>query len=87
MKAFKNMLERIGNTPLVKLERMTRVGTPAIWAKLEFFNPSGSVKDRMVLYMVQDAEKRGLLKPSGTIVEGSSGNSGTALAMIAAVIG
>ncbi len=87
MKAFKNMLERIGNTPLVKLERMTRVGTPAIWAKLEFFNPSGSVKDRMVLYMVQDAEKRGLLKPSGTIVEGSSGNTGTALAMIAAVKG
>lgn len=87
MKAFMNTLESIGNTPLVKLERITRGVKPAIWAKLEFFNPSGSVKDRMALYMVLDAERRGLLKPGGTIVEGSSGNTGAALAMIAGVKG
>jgi len=87
MKAFMNTLESIGNTPLVKLERITRGVKPAIWAKLEFFNPSGSVKDRMALYMVEDAERRGLLKPGGAIVEGSSGNTGAALAMIAGVKG
>jgi cystathionine beta-synthase len=87
MKASKNILERIGNTPLVKLERIARGIKPTVLAKLEFFNPSGSVKDRMALYMVEDAETRGLLKPGGTIVEGSSGNTGTALAMIAAVKG
>ena len=87
MKTFMNTLESIGNTPLVKLERITRGVKTAIWAKLEFFNPSGSVKDRMALYMVEDAERRGLLKPGGTIVEGSSGNTGAALAMISAVKG
>jgi cystathionine beta-synthase len=60
---------------------------PVLWAKLEYFNPTGSVKDRMALYMVEDAERSGLLKPGGTIVEGSSGNTGAALAMIAAVKG
>ena len=87
MKAFKNALGSIGNTPLVKLERMPQGAKPVIWAKLEFFNPSGSVKDRMALYMVEDAERRGLLRPGGTIVEASSGNTGAALAMIAAMKG
>ncbi len=87
MKAFENTLESIGNTPLVELGRITRDLKPAILAKLEFFNPSGSVKDRMAIYMVEDAERRGLLKPGGTIVEGSSGNTGAALAMIAAAKG
>lgn len=82
-----NVLETVGNTPLVRLIHVTRGIKPALWAKLEYFNPSGSVKDRMALYMVEDAEKRGLLKPGGTIVEGSSGNTGAAFAMIAAVRG
>jgi cystathionine beta-synthase len=87
MKPVRNILGAVGNTPLVRLVHVTGGVKPDLWAKLEFFNPSGSVKDRMALYMVVDAEKRGLLKPGGTIVEGSSGNTGAALAMIAAVKG
>ncbi len=87
MKGIKSVLDSIGNTPLVKLNKISK-GTPAnIYVKLEFLNPAGSVKDRMALYMVEDAEKRGLLKPGGTIVENSSGNTGAALAMIAAIKG
>jgi cystathionine beta-synthase len=82
-----NILKTIGNTPLVKLSRITKGIKATIWAKLEFFNPSGSVKDRMALYMIEDAERRGLLRPGGTIVENSSGNTGASLAMIAAVKG
>ena len=87
MKPVRNILDAVGNTPLVRLVHVTGGVKPALWAKLEFFNPSGSVKDRMALYMVVDAERTGLLKPGGTIVEGSSGNTGAALAMIAAVKG
>lgn len=87
MELIPNVLRTVGNTPLVKLEHITKGIKPAIRAKLEYFNPSGSVKDRMALYMVEDAERRGLLKPGGTIVENSSGNTGAALAMIAAVKG
>jgi len=87
MKFSKNILGHIGNTPLVRLERMTTGIKPSLWAKLEFLNPSGSVKDRMALYMVEDAERAGLLRPGGAIVEGSSGNTGASLAMIAAVKG
>ncbi len=81
---YKTMLELIGNTPLAKLELGT---TPTLLAKLEFLNPGGSVKDRSALFMVQQAEKDGLLKPGGTIVEASSGNQGIALAMIGAIKG
>ncbi|OGP78729.1 MAG: cystathionine beta-synthase [Deltaproteobacteria bacterium RBG_16_49_23] len=87
MKFSKNILGHIGDTPLVRVERITTGIKPSLWAKLEFLNPSGSVKDRMGLYMVEDAEREGLLRPGGTIVEGSSGNTGAALAMIAAVKG
>ena len=87
MKPIGNILDTVGNTPLVELIHVTRDIKPVLWAKLEYFNPTGSVKDRMALYMVEDAEKRGLLKPGGTIVEGSSGNTGAALAMIASVKG
>lgn len=87
MQPDRHILETVGNTPLVRLVHVTRGIQPALWAKLEYFNPSGSVKDRMALYMVEDAERRGLLKPGGTIVEGSSGNTGAALAMIAAIKG
>ena len=87
MKDYTNILETIGNTPLVKLNHVAEGTKPTLWAKLEFLNPSGSVKDRMALYMVEDAERSGLLKPGGTIVENSSGNTGASLAMIAAVKG
>jgi len=82
-----DILKTIGWTPLVKLNKITRDIKPNILAKLEFLNPAGSVKDRMALFIIEDAEKRGLLKPGGTIVENSSGNTGAALAMIAAVKG
>ncbi len=77
---IKSILENIGNTPLIELE-------PGILAKCEYLNPSGSIKARMALYMVERAEKEGLLKPGYTIVESTSGNTGNALAMIAAVKG
>jgi cysteine synthase A len=76
----------IGNTPLVELSRFGQ-GTARILAKLEWFNPGGSVKDRVALAMLDDAERRGLLRPGGTIVEPTSGNTGVALAMLAAVRG
>ncbi|MGB4058369.1 MAG: cysteine synthase family protein [Alphaproteobacteria bacterium] len=74
------ILDRIGNTPLIELE-------PGIYAKCEYLNPSGSIKARMALYMVERAEEEGLLKPGHTIVESTSGNTGNALSMIAAVKG
>ncbi|MCE7887959.1 MAG: cysteine synthase family protein [Alphaproteobacteria bacterium PRO2] len=77
---IKSILESIGNTPLIELE-------PGILAKCEYLNPSGSIKARMALYMVERAEKEGLLKPGYTIVESTSGNTGNALSMIAAVRG
>jgi cysteine synthase A len=76
----------IGNTPLVELRRFAQ-GAARIFAKLEWFNPGGSVKDRIALAMIEDAERRGLLVPGGTIVEPTSGNTGVALAMLAAVRG
>jgi cystathionine beta-synthase len=87
VKNYKSVLDAVGNTPLVKLNHITKELKPTVWAKLEFFNPTGSVKDRMALYMIEDAEKRGLLRPGGTIVENSSGNTGASLAMVAAVKG
>jgi cystathionine beta-synthase len=87
MKHFANALDTIGHTPLVTLQKISKGTKARIMAKLEFLNPGGSVKDRMALYMIEDAERRGLLKPGGTIVENSSGNTGAALAMIAAVKG
>jgi len=77
----------IGNTPLIRLKRLTKGLKVNIFAKLEYLNPAGSIKDRMAQYMIEDAERKGLLKPGGTIVENSSGNTGAALAMIAAVKG
>jgi cystathionine beta-synthase len=87
MKVHSNVLSAIGNTPLVKLSRMVGPNDATVYAKLEFMNPGGSVKDRMALHMVEKAEKAGLLKPGGTIVENTSGNTGMGLAMIAAVKG
>ena len=87
MRIANSVLEAIGNTPLVKLNKLSAGITATLFAKLEYVNPAGSVKDRMALFMIEDAEKKGLLKPGGTIVENSSGNTGAALAMIAAVKG
>ncbi len=78
-----NVLGTIGQTPLVKINRLA-AGLPCqVLAKVEFFNPGGSVKDRIGVAMVEAAEKRGLLKPGGTIIEGTSGNTGAALALVA----
>ena len=82
MKYYKNILETIGNTPLVKLNNI--VDTDAlVLAKVETFNPGNSIKDRMSLKMIEDAEKDGRLKPGGTIIEGTSGNTGMGLALVA----
>ncbi|HID96357.1 MAG TPA: cysteine synthase A [Candidatus Latescibacteria bacterium] len=82
-----NILDLIGSTPMVKLNRMTEPDMAQIYAKLESFNPAGSVKDRICLSMIEDAEKRGILKPGATIIEPTSGNTGIGLAMVAAVKG
>ena len=80
-------LELVGNTPLVRLRRVVQEGYAQVLGKLESLNPSGSVKDRIALAMVEDAEARGMLRPGYTIVEATSGNSGVALAMVAAAKG
>lgn len=87
MKFKKNILETIGNTPLIKLNRVTDDVDALVLAKVEYFNPGSSVKDRMALKMVEDAENDGRLKPGGTIVEGTSGNTGMGLALAAIVKG
>jgi len=84
---YNNILETIGKTPLVKINKLVGSEDAALLAKLEFFNPAGSVKDRIGLSMIEDAEKKGKLKPEMTIVEPTSGNTGIALAMVAAVKG
>lgn len=82
-----NILELIGSTPTVKLNRMVDDTMADIYAKLESFNPGGSIKDRICLSMIEDAEKNGMLKPGATIIEPTSGNTGIGLAMVAAVKG
>ena len=83
----KNILETIGNTPLVKLNKLTEDLPCLVLAKYETFNPGNSVKDRMAVKMVDNAEAAGLLKPGGTIIEGTSGNTGMGLALVAIVRG
>ena len=87
MKVANNILETIGNTPLVRLNNIAKEVSATVLAKVEFFNPGNSVKDRMALKMVEDAESDGRLKPGGTIVEGTSGNTGMGLALAAIVKG
>ena len=84
---MKRVSDIIGNTPTVQLERVVEPGMAEVWVKLEGMNPGGSIKDRTALGMVLDAEKRGLLKPGGTIVEPTSGNTGIGLAQVAAARG
>ena len=87
MKYANNILETIGNTPLIKLNTITSEVDALVLAKVESFNPGNSVKDRMAVKMIEDAESDGRLKPGGTIVEGTSGNTGMGLALAATVKG
>jgi cystathionine beta-synthase len=84
---YQNILETIGNTPMVKLNKVTAGSPHQFFAKVEYFNPGGSIKDRIGLAMIEAAEKRGHLKPGGTIVEATAGNTGMGLAIAAAVKG
>jgi cystathionine beta-synthase len=84
---YNNILETIGNTPMVKLNNVTKDVQATVLAKIETTNPGNSIKDRMALKMIEDAEKNGLLKPGGTIIEGTSGNTGMGLAMAAIIKG
>ncbi|HET9517304.1 MAG TPA: pyridoxal-phosphate dependent enzyme, partial [Actinoplanes sp.] len=87
MHYYDNVVEAIGNTPLVRLRNVTEGITATVLAKVEYFNPGGSVKDRIALRMVEDAEKAGLLQPGGVIVEPTSGNTGVGLALVAQLRG
>jgi cystathionine beta-synthase len=82
MKVYNNILETIGNTPLVKINKLTKGIKATVLAKVETTNPGNSAKDRMAVKMVDDAEKEGLIKPGGTIIEGTSGNTGMGLALV-----
>ena len=87
MRLKPNILAAIGGTPLVKLNKVVPEGAAGVWLKCEYLNPSGSIKDRMGLYIIERAEEAGLLKPGGLIVENTSGNTGQAVAMAAAIKG
>ena len=87
-KVYDNILEAIGHTPMVRINRITKGVIPAtVLAKIETFNPGNSIKDRMAVRMIEDAERKGLLKPGGTIIEGTSGNTGMGLAIAAVIKG
>lgn len=87
MKVYNNILETIGNTPIVKLNKIAKDVKGTVLAKVETTNPGNSVKDRMAVKMIEDAEKAGLIKPGGTIIEGTSGNTGMGLALCAIIKG
>ncbi|MBX6357224.1 MAG: cystathionine beta-synthase [Micromonosporaceae bacterium] len=87
MQYYENVVELVGNTPLVRLRRVTEGISATVLAKIEYLNPGGSVKDRIALRMIEDAERAGLLRPGGTIVEPTSGNTGVGLALVAQLRG
>ena len=87
IKAYNSVLELIGNTPLIKLSKISADITGNFYAKVEAFNPGHSTKDRIALYIIEEAEKRGILKPGDTIVETTSGNTGFSLAMVSIIKG
>ena len=84
---YNNILEAIGHTPLVKLNRIVRGSKAEVYAKCDYLNPGGSVKDRIAVTMIEEAESKGWLRPGGTIVEGTSGNTGMGLALVAVIKG
>ncbi|MGH3058633.1 MAG: pyridoxal-phosphate dependent enzyme, partial [Gaiellaceae bacterium] len=86
-RAYPTVLDLVGRTPLVRLQRVGADGGPTLLAKLEYMNPGGSVKDRIGLRMIEEAERDGKLAPGGTIVEPTSGNTGVGLAIAAALKG
>ncbi|MFT5640873.1 MAG: cystathionine beta-synthase, partial [Cyclobacteriaceae bacterium] len=83
MHYYENLIDTIGNTPLVKLNSVNKGVIGTILVKVEYFNPGNSIKDRIALKMILDAEEKGILKPGGTIIEGTSGNTGMGLALVA----
>lgn len=87
IKAYNNVLELIGNTPLIKLNNVTRQMKGNFYAKVEAFNPGHSTKDRIALYIIEEAERRGILSPGDTIIETTSGNTGFSLAMVSIIKG
>ncbi len=87
MSSARSVIDAIGNTPLIRLNRASAATGCEIWGKAEFMNPGQSVKDRAALYIIRDAEQRGLLRPGGLIVEGTAGNTGIGLAMVASALG
>src|SRR2546422_11766120 len=87
MQICDGIVEAIGNTPLIKLKRASEATGCTILGKAEFMNPGQSVKDRAALYIIQDAVKRGTLKPGGTVVEGTAGNTGIGLTVIGNALG
>jgi cystathionine beta-synthase len=87
LRVYDNILGTVGHTPLVRLNRVGRSVACAIYAKVEFFNPGGSVKDRIALNIIEEAERSGRLKPGGTVVESTSGNTGAGLAIVCALKG
>jgi cystathionine beta-synthase len=87
IKAYNNVLELIGNTPLIKLSKVTQQLKGNFYAKVEAFNPGHSTKDRIALYIIEEAEKRGILSPGDTIIETTSGNTGFSLAMVSIIKG
>ena len=82
-----NILEAIGHTPLIRLNRVAKDVPPEVFVKADYLNPGGSMKDRIAVRMIDEAERKGQLKPGGTIIEGTSGNTGIGLALVAAVRG
>ena len=87
MMYYNNIVETIGNTPLIKLNAVASHIKATVLVKVEYFNPGHSIKDRIAVKMIEDAEKAGIIKPGGTIIEGTSGNTGMGLALGAAVKG
>lgn len=80
--SYENILDAIGRTPLVKLSNISKGTNATIWAKLEYMNPGGSIKDRIAKYMIEKAEREGKIKPGDTIIENSSGNTAMGLAIV-----
>ena len=84
---YNSIIETIGNTPMIRLNKLSQGIKGEVLVKVEYFNPGNSMKDRMAIKMVEDAEKAGILKPGGTLIEGTSGNTGMGLALAAVAKG